>query len=263
MTLSTLSSPPESIILATRRPAFSIITATFNSGSLFDRTAASLRAQTLRDFEWIVVDGGSKDDTVQRIQLAGNLVDMWISEADRGISDAWNKGLARAGGQYVLLLNAGDTYDAGFLNSILVHCDGQRIVCSHARRLTESGYPAGTFRAEPYKLYRAMHLPHNWCAVPLRHYRELGGYVEMPLAMDFDWFHRYFRRHGVDGFIVVDEVLGSYHLGGKSDVNHVASFRANQDILISHGSNPLLAFAWRCAYTAKHAWQQRQLARHG
>jgi len=232
---------------------FSIVTATYNAGKLLDRTMASLRAQTYRGFEWLIVDGGSKDDTVARIQAAGNLVSRYVSERDEGIADAWNKGIAMAGAQHVLILNAGDTYDANCLETIAQRVDGQRIVCSHARLATEDGRDVGMFLSQPHKLRRAMHLAHNWCAVPLQHYRALGPYAKIPLAMDFDWFHRYYCKFGVQGFDVVDQALGTYYLGGASDVNYRSSFGANERILVAHGMSPLTARFYRMSYTLKHA----------
>jgi glycosyltransferase involved in cell wall biosynthesis len=239
--------------------AFSIVTATFNAGELFDRTAASLASQTCRSFEWIVVDGASSDDTVQRIRAAGKLVSSWISEPDKGIADAWNKGIARAHGQYVLILNAGDTYDSGFLEGIIPHCDGQRVVCSHARLCGPDGAQLGVFRADPRKLRIAMHLPHNWCAVPKLFYSLVGPYKKMPLAMDFDWFHRYYKRYGVGGFSIVDQVLGTYYLGGASDQRYIQSFGANERILVDNGMHPMIARAYMLAYRIKHALKHRAI----
>lgn len=241
-------------------PKYTVITATYNSGALLDRTASSLRQQLFSDFEWIVIDGGSSDDTVRRLQAQGRFITRWISEKDRGIADAWNKGLAMARGHFILLLNAGDTYDPDFLEQVDQHSgDERRIICSHARLLSEAGELVGMIRAEPRKLYRAMHLAHNWCVVPREHYDRLGGYAEMKLAMDFDWFHRYFRLYGADGFTIIDAPLGNYHLGGTSDVNYSASFRSNAEILIRNGTPRLVATMWRILYTAKHAWRTRHL----
>jgi len=200
-----------------KQPFFSIITATYNSLVPLQRTAESLDAQDFRDFEWIVVDGGSSDGTVDAIRAMEHRVSWWVSEPDGGIADAWNKGIQRARGGHVVILNAGDTFDTQFLSKIARRCDGQRIVCSQARICTESGESRGIFKAEPARLRVAMHLPHNWCAVPRSRYLELGVYRPLPLAMDFDWFHRYYKRYGADGFIVLDEVLGTYYLGGTSD----------------------------------------------
>jgi glycosyltransferase involved in cell wall biosynthesis len=249
---------PQTSRQASARPRFTVITATFNCGALIERTARSLREQTLHDFEWIVMDGDSSDDTVARIREAGDAVSHWLSEPDRGIADAWNKGLRQVRGEYVLLLNAGDTYDPTFLADVASVADGRRIVCSHARLRAESGRLLGTFRARPERLRYAMHVPHNWCAVPARHYAELGLYSTLPLAMDFEWFHRYFLRYGAAGFVVVDQTLGDYHLGGISDRNYVAGFRANEQIVVSHGANPLLARIARWAYTLNHSMRRRR-----
>lgn len=234
-------------------PTFSIVTATYNAGSVLDRTIDSLRAQTYSDFQWIVIDGGSKDDSVPRIEQARGLVDQWVSEPDQGIADAWNKGLARATGTYVLFLNAGDTYDPIFLETLSAHCSERVITCTHARLMTVYGRTIGLFAARPDKLYRGMHVPHNWCAVPLHYYRTLGPYRNIPLAMDFDWFHRYYLHFGTAGFRVVDQVLGNYYLGGASDSGFLESFKANERILVENGSSVLLARFYRMSYTLKHA----------
>jgi len=84
---------------------FSIVTVTCNNLNGLKRTATSVRGQTSRDYEWIVVDGGSDDGTVE--YLAGTDA-RWISEPDRGIYDAMNKGIDRASGNCLLFLNAGD-----------------------------------------------------------------------------------------------------------------------------------------------------------
>jgi putative colanic acid biosynthesis glycosyltransferase len=83
---------------------YSIITASYNDFPGLQKTAHSLSAQTCRDFEWIVIDGGSTDGTVEFLQN----YEGWISEPDHGLYDAMNKGIKRAGGEYFLFLNAGD-----------------------------------------------------------------------------------------------------------------------------------------------------------
>jgi glycosyltransferase involved in cell wall biosynthesis len=243
------------------QPTFSIVTATFNAGSLLARTTQSVRSQTYTGFEWIVIDGGSRDDSLERIKAAGSTVARWISEPDEGIADAWNKGLSFATGTHALILNAGDTYDPDFLATIAAHCNGRQIVCAHARLLTDGGRSAGVFRARPAKLSRGMYVPHNWCAVPLDHYRLLGPYRKLPLAMDYDWFLRYYRRFGTAGFTVVNETLGTYYMGGTSDRNYVQSFKANERIMVENGVNAWLARAHRLSCSLKHAVKRRIISR--
>ena len=93
----------------------SIITATFNSGKTVRDTFVSVLNQTYNDYELIVVDGGSKDDTVdilRHYELIFNGRMKWISEPDRGIYDAMNKGIAMATGDAVGFLNSDDFYSS-------------------------------------------------------------------------------------------------------------------------------------------------------
>lgn len=85
---------------------FSIITITRNNLCGLQATADSLHVQTCRDFEWIVIDGDSSDGTKDYLRI---LSAQSVSEPDKGIYDAMNKGIDRASGDYLLFLNAGDT----------------------------------------------------------------------------------------------------------------------------------------------------------
>lgn len=85
---------------------FSIITVTRNHLAGLEATARSLNDQRFRDFEWIVIDGASTDGTIDFLKRHPHTD--WISEPDGGIYDAMNKGIDRAGGDYLLFLNAGD-----------------------------------------------------------------------------------------------------------------------------------------------------------
>ena len=91
---------------------FSIITVTRNAETTLPTTLRSVAAQECRDFEYIVIDGASTDDTVDLARKSG-IDDLHIlSEPDRGLYDAMNKGLAMATGTYVIFLNAGDAFHA-------------------------------------------------------------------------------------------------------------------------------------------------------
>jgi glycosyltransferase involved in cell wall biosynthesis len=232
-------------------PLFSVITAVRNGRADLERTARSLQGQTLRDFEWLVIDGDSNDGTKELLpHLEG--VTRFVSERDKGIADAWNKGIAMATGRQVLILNAGDTYDPEMLQHMASLVGDEHITCCHARLVTTTGSVAGEFRALPARLWRGMHLPHNWCAVPRHFYEIHGRYELMPHAMDYEWFHRFWRRRGSAGFRVLNETLGSYYLGGHSDNNAAAGFAANERILVSHGVPRIVARLLRIAYTLKH-----------
>jgi len=91
---------------------FSIIIATYNAESGIQKTIDSLRNQILRDFELIMIDGSSTDNTVRIIQENNDLVSYFVSEPDLGLYDAWNKGIKVAKGDWICFLGAGDILKA-------------------------------------------------------------------------------------------------------------------------------------------------------
>lgn len=93
-------------------PLFSIISVTYNNLAGLRQTAQSVEDQSCRDFEWIVVDGGSRDGTVAFLESHCVPQPFWTSEPDSGIYDAMNKGIARARGRYTIFMNAGDRFAA-------------------------------------------------------------------------------------------------------------------------------------------------------
>ena len=86
----------------------SIITVNLNNRIGLERTINSVVSQTFKDFEWIVIDGGSTDGSKELITQYANHFAYWVSEPDKGIYNAMNKGIKVAKGEYLLFLNSGD-----------------------------------------------------------------------------------------------------------------------------------------------------------
>ena len=91
------------------QPTFSIITITYNAVRLVEQTLLNVLSQSYPNIEYIVIDGGSTDGTVDIIKRYESGLAYWVSEPDKGIYDAMNKGLQKATGDYVWFINAGDT----------------------------------------------------------------------------------------------------------------------------------------------------------
>jgi glycosyltransferase involved in cell wall biosynthesis len=89
---------------------FSIITICYNAATTIERTLRSVTSQTWADREYIIIDGASKDNTLDIIARYRNKIDILVSERDCGLYDAMNKGLRLATGDYVLFMNAGDRF---------------------------------------------------------------------------------------------------------------------------------------------------------
>ena len=92
------------------KPKFSIITINYNNLEGLKKTIESVKNQTYQKFEYIVIDGGSYDGSLEFIEDNESLLDYWVSEPDSGVYHAMNKGINKASGEYLLFLNSGDHF---------------------------------------------------------------------------------------------------------------------------------------------------------
>ena len=88
----------------------SIITINFNNRDGLKKTITSIINQTFKDYEWILIDGGSTDGSKELIERYHNYFSYWISEPDNGVYHAMNKGLSHVNGEYVNFMNSGDAF---------------------------------------------------------------------------------------------------------------------------------------------------------
>jgi glycosyltransferase involved in cell wall biosynthesis len=101
-------------------PVISVVTINFNNLEPLRKTFLSVVAQTEHDFEYIIIDGGSKDGSAEFLAANNESISRWVSEPDRGIYDAMNKGANLASGEWIIFMNAGDCfYEPNTLEQIL------------------------------------------------------------------------------------------------------------------------------------------------
>ncbi len=104
-------------------PKVSIITITYNAEKYLERTLKSVVLQTYPNKEYVIIDGNSTDGTLAIIQKNAHHIDYWISEPDKSLYDAMNKGLTYATGEYVVFMNAGDTFfEETTLEKVFANC---------------------------------------------------------------------------------------------------------------------------------------------
>ena len=129
-------------------PLFTIITVTFNAESTISPTLKSIENQTFTDFQYLVVDGLSQDATLDVVKKAGIKNADIICEKDSGLYDAMNKGIHYAKGQYLIFLNAGDSFHApDTLQKI-------------ASTIKQNGYPDITY-GQTFLLNNILKIPKN------------------------------------------------------------------------------------------------------
>ncbi len=101
-----------------KKPLVSVITVVYNGAATLENTITSVAGQTFRDLEYIIIDGGSKDGTLDIIHKHTNTVTRWISEPDKGVYDAMNKGIRLTEGEWLYFLGSDDLFqDANVLES--------------------------------------------------------------------------------------------------------------------------------------------------
>lgn len=103
---------------------FSIITINYNNGEGLRQTIDSVVSQSYHEYEYIVIDGGSTDESVNVIKSFSDKIDYWVSEKDRGIYHAMNKGVSQAHGEYCIFMNSGDCF---YNNRVLELVDESKI----------------------------------------------------------------------------------------------------------------------------------------
>lgn len=91
-------------------PKLSIITVNYNNYHGLKKTIKSVVEQTWQEFEFLIIDGGSTDESVSYIKSESGRIDYWVSEPDTGVYNAMNKGIKKAKGEYLLFLNSGDHF---------------------------------------------------------------------------------------------------------------------------------------------------------
>jgi glycosyltransferase involved in cell wall biosynthesis len=133
-------------------PVVSVITIVYNGGDLLEGTIKSVLKQDSSHLEYIIIDGGSKDQTLDIIKKYSDQIDFWISEPDRGIYDAMNKGLNAATGDYVWFMNAGDhIHGENVLTSIFEKEKNADVYYGEANFVKENRELIGT-RSDIYKI---------------------------------------------------------------------------------------------------------------
>lgn len=107
------------------RPLVSIVTVVYNGAATLERTIQSVLAQSYNNIEYIIVDGGSTDGTLDLLRRYESELDLWESSKDKGIYDAMNKGVARCTGEWVALINADDWYEPDTVERVMAAAQGR------------------------------------------------------------------------------------------------------------------------------------------
>lgn len=200
-------------------PTITIITVVYNGSAFLEATIQSIISQTYEHVEYIVIDGGSEDGTVDIIQKHANHINYWISEPDRGIYDAMNKGLSAATGDYVLFINAGDELNSNITLSTIFYALKNRpdVIYGETYLISAEGNVLGTRSAlSTRKLPKELKPIHMLYGMVVSHQsfivkREIAPYYESGYrcSADIDWVIRSLKKskHTVNSQVVISKYL--------------------------------------------------------
>lgn len=203
------------------KPLVSIITVVYNGEKYIKETIESVINQTYNNIEYIIIDGGSKDRTIDIIKSYENVIDYWISEKDNGIYDAMNKGIKLCKGEIIGLINADDWYELNTIKLIVENyllSDKEKVLHGYINVITDN---YDSYISENIKnmkiLKKGMILNHPTVFVPNKLYEKYGLFsTKYKIASDWELMLRFYLSNV--GFIEIKNVLTNFRLGGASFV---------------------------------------------
>ena len=193
-----ISPLPKGYILDDKKilPKVTIITVSYNAKNDIERTIKSVLEQTLPNVEYIIMDGGSTDGTVDIIKKYGDKISYWISEPDNGIYDAMNKAIDLANGDWINFLNAGDTFVdndtiANFVNQIA----GDGEIYYGSRYLHRGKEQTLEEPADIDDFYQTMPFGHQAAFVKKTLLKKYKFDLSYKLSSDYDFFIKCYKNN--------------------------------------------------------------------
>jgi len=208
----------------------SIVTVVLNDVDHIEKTILSVINQPNIDLEYIIIDGGSTDGTVEIIRQYEKHLSYWISEPDEGVSDAFNKGISYAGGDIIGLVNSGDFLEDAALSKVIdrfYEVDTDIVYCNV--QYWNSAVREYVYKADHTLLAKFMSINHPAVFVKNEIYQKYGRFDQQyRVAMDYELMLRFYIKGA--RFAYLDTVLSNMALGGLSDVHWKRAYREAYEI---------------------------------
>jgi glycosyltransferase involved in cell wall biosynthesis len=205
-------------------PLISVVTVVFNGQFFLEKTIQSVIRQNYKNIEYIIIDGGSIDRTLDIIKKYDKQIDYWVSEPDNGIYDAMNKGIDLASGQWINFMNAGDCFYANeVINELLLEIDWQDkdfIYGDHEveyfnkkKKIVKAGSIS--------KIWKGSQFCHQSVFTRLDQHKKYKFDLSYHIGADFKFFYKCYLKNA--RYHYTNKVIATITNGGVSDRNRIDS----------------------------------------
>ncbi|HJS55817.1 MAG TPA: glycosyltransferase family 2 protein [Chitinophagaceae bacterium] len=209
-------------------PLVSIITVVYNGEKYIEDVIRNVLKQSYNNIEYIIIDGGSTDNTVSIIKKYEKQISAWISEKDKGISDAFNKGIMRSNGEIIGIINSDDWYEDNAVEQVVKNIENADIVYGDMQLWKEKEKDF-LVKGDHHFLTREMTVNHPTVFVRKESYSRLGLFdTRYELAMDYDLMLRFMVNKARFKYIPV--VLANMRWEGLSDTKWLKGCRETLSI---------------------------------
>lgn len=219
-------------------PLISVVTVVYNAVNDIEITIQSVVSQTYKNIEYIVIDGGSVDGTKDVIEKHKDNISFFKSESDNGIYEAMNKGIVKATGDWIIFMNAGDTF---YSNNTIQECYKEKLfnvnndIIYGDRILFDPVYGKKNVQvAEIKKLNFGMHLFHQSCFIKLSLHKKYLYDETFRISGDFDFFYMLRKKKYL--FKKTNLKICVFALGGVS-TDDLKQLDESKRVILKHNTN--------------------------
>ncbi|GGZ89280.1 glycosyltransferase family 2 protein [Algibacter mikhailovii] len=204
----------------TEKPLVSIITVVYNGEIHLQQTIESVRNQTYKNIEYIIIDGGSTDKTISIIKKNETTINKWISEPDKGLYDAMNKGINIANGELIGMINSDDWYESNAVEIMvkaylenpfktIFHADRYDVLSDGSRIIKKFNQSSIKFK------YYSMTYNHPSMFIARQEYKKHKYSTELIALSDYQFVLEAFLADP-DTFVYINKAIVNYRLEGVS-----------------------------------------------
>lgn len=213
----------------------SIITVVYNGAKTIEQTILSVLGQTYKNIEYIIIDGQSTDDTQKIIEKYTDFISVYISEKDNGIYDAMNKGIQKATGEIIGIINSDDWYDRNAIENIVHFFEkGEAdLVYGKICQIYSDGQKRIIPRVPLETIWYQMAIPHPSVFIKKKIYESFGLFnLNYELSADYDLLLRFYTKRVRFDFL--DTVIAYFRTGGRSTLYRRKGFEEHAEISMKY-----------------------------